>query len=113
MDNNEGVIIVRASTCRGPRALLEGCGEEENLTLALEQQECEEEERWVVEKRRLAEERRVAKEKAKKEAECQGNCRSYQPLMSDKVKYSRRYYIKYNPNTVHKVSAIRNQHPLM
>ena len=47
--------------------------------------------------RRLAEERRVAEEKAKKEGECQGNCRSHRPLMSDEVKYSRRYYIKYNP----------------
>ena len=57
-----------------------------NLTLALEQQECEEEERWVVE------ERRVAEEKAKKEAECQGDSRSCTAIdkQADKVKSSRR-----------------------
>ena len=72
-------------------------GEEENLTLALEQQECEEEERWVVEERRLAEERKVAEEKAKKEAECQGDSRLCTAIdeWADKVKSSRRSYIKY------------------
>ena len=56
------------------------------MTLALEQQECEEEERWVVE------ERWVAEEKAKKEAECLGNSRSCTAINErvDKVKSSRR-----------------------
>ena len=76
--------------------MLEGCGEEENLTLALRQQECEEEERWV-EERRLAEEKKVAEEKAKKEAECQGDSRLHTAIdeWADKVKSSRRSYIKY------------------